>query len=176
MIVLFFQLKSVAIVNRGNNSENLLNQYPSGFGLGHSIDIINKFYSVVNKVIEDNVPNKSSHPSAYLEWYTGELIKLISDKKAMHITWKEQIALKRQNKQFYAGNLEISYKLQFNELRSKCFRLSRELYVKCMAEVENRIQHHVKSFWLFVNKAKKSTALPDFMYLRVQISEEVPAI
>ena len=35
-----------------------------------------------------------------------------------------------------------------------------------MAEVENRIQHHVKSFWSFVNKAKKSTALPVYMYLR----------
>ena len=77
----------------------------------------------------------------------------------MHIKWKYQIALRLQNRQLNAGHLKISYKSQFNGLRFKCYRLSRELYAKYMADVENRIHQHGKSFWSFVNKAKKSTFL-----------------
>ena len=51
-------------------------------------------------------------------------------------------------------------------LRSKCFKLSCELYARFIEDVENRIRHHDKSFWSFVNKSKKSYLLPDVMYLR----------
>ena len=50
---------------------------------------LNTFYFIVNTVIDNNVPNMRSNPNTYPEWYTSELIKLISDKKDLHAEWKK---------------------------------------------------------------------------------------
>ena len=128
---------------------------------------LNTFYSIVNKFIDENVPNQKSSLSTYPEWYTSELKKLICDKKEMHAKWKEQKELRAHNNgQIFSNHLELFYRLEFQHLRSKCIRLSRELYARYIEDVENRIPRHVKSFWSFVNKAKKSNSLPNVMYLR----------
>ena len=69
------------------------------------VSCMSKFYSVVNKVIDNNVFNQRSGSCTYPEWCTGRLIKRISDKKVMHVKWEEQIVLRRQNGQLYGGHL-----------------------------------------------------------------------
>ena len=89
---------------------------------------LNEFHFIVNTVIDNNVPNMRSNPSTYPEWYTSELIKLISDKKDLHAKWKKQIEFRVQNNgQLYSNFLEIFYMLEFNKARTKFFRLSRQM-------------------------------------------------
>ena len=60
---------------------------------------------------------------------------------------------------------------EFSKIRTTCLRLSRELYIKYIAETEGKIRHHVKSFWSFVHKFIKRNPLPDKMLLRDRSAE-----
>ena len=76
------------------------------------------------------------------------------------------MAIRLLNNNFsFAYQEEISFKLQFRQVRSQCLRLSRRLYLEHIREVEGKIRHHVKSFWAYVNKFKKTNSLPEYMRL-----------
>ena len=179
----FFKTKGNSSAESWHNSKNLpvKNFYKANFEninvlqdldwdlLLGDLDIgssLNKFYSRVNTVIDNNVFNISSNPSTYPEWYTSKLIKFMSDKKDLHAKWKDQIEIRVQNEQLYSNYLEIFYRLECNKVRTKCIGLSRQLYARYIEDVENRIRHHVISFWSFVNKSKKSSSLPNTMFVR----------
>ena len=67
------------------------------------------FYSIVNKVIDENIPNQKSSPSTYPEWNTSKLNKLISDKKEMHAKWKEQMELRAHNNGQMFSYITLNY-------------------------------------------------------------------
>ena len=140
--------------------------WDSLFGDGDINYCLDKFYLVLNNIIEYDVPNQRCTPSTYPPWYTSELKNMISEKKILHSKWKAIMAIRLLNNNFsFADQEEISFKLQFRQVRSQCLRLSRRLYLEHIREVEGKIRHHVKSFWAYVNKFKKSNSLPEYMRL-----------
>ena len=91
----------------------------------------------------------------------------MSEKKKLHSKWKALCEFRLNGlSHVFTENEELMYKIEFKKVRAKCLRLSRKLYAQCVADVESRIRHHVKSFWAFVNKFKRSNSLPEYMRLR----------
>ena len=56
---------------------------------GDTEDCVHKFYTVLNDVIDKNVPDLPKCTSTYPIWYTYELKNLIIEKKKLHIIWNE---------------------------------------------------------------------------------------
>ena len=112
---------------------------------------VHNFYTVLNEVIQNNVPDLPKFTSTYPIWYTCELKNLIIEKKKLHIIWNE--------------SHKFQDYLQFSLIRSKCLRLSRELYLKYISEVESKVKSNLKSFWSYVHRFKKSNSLPQCTYL-----------
>ena len=55
---------------------------------------------------------------------------------------------------------------EFRSMRTKCLRLSRELYKIYLCDIESKNNKNIKCFWSYVHRFKKGNSLPQDMYLR----------
>lgn len=116
--------------------------------LDYSVD---KFYSIVDKIVYDHVPTTRVTPSSYPEWYSDELISNVIRKKRMHKQWLEFGVIDD-----YA---------EFKKIRAACIRLSLLDRQKYIDRVEKNCSKDTKYFWNYFNKLTKNNYVPDEMFL-----------
>ena len=89
---------------------------------------VSKFYEIVNNSVVLNVTKCKcvNVTSTYSVWYSSELKVLIEDKKILHRDWKQ--------------NHNPIVKKEFEKLRTRCIKLSRSCFSKCIDKVESQIK------------------------------------
>lgn len=91
---------------------------------------------------------KTFKSTAYTSWFNSELKRLVSLKKAAHITFKRT----KSPADF----------LVFSRLRAECKFKSKICYKNYIASVENSVISNPKFFWKFVNNLRSSSRIPRF--------------
>lgn len=129
----------------------------------YSLDTsVDKFYSVLNEIIRENVPTKRIFSSSYPPWFSHELISHIINKKKIHKKWLE-------------FNISEDY-VEFKRLRALCIRLSKSERQNYITNVENSSSKNIKYFWNYVNKLTSNNVIPEEMFLhdvKAKSKEEV---
>ena len=123
---------------------------PSFLELDGDIDLVTEnFYTLINDIINVNVPKIPLYHSNFPRWYNNELKRLIVLKKVSHRKWK-------------ATN-ELDYLIEFRKLRATCLRRSKFLEREYNSKVEDNITKDPKFFWNHFNSLRKPDPAPASM-------------
>ncbi|KAG7305644.1 hypothetical protein JYU34_009744 [Plutella xylostella] len=145
-----FRKANYTLLNIDLNAVNWKN------AIGHDEDVnvmLDKFYAILNNLIDKHVPKKKKLNHKYPVWYNCNLKKLIKEKYKLHARYK-----KHKNPLDY---------LYYSELRILCHKNIKICYNIYLKSIEDSIcSHNIKAFWSFLkNKRKTIEAIPSTMYL-----------
>ena len=110
-----------------------------------------KFYDLVNPLIEETSPKKHCYSGGYPVWFSKKLIFLINNKKLAHKKYKNN-----QN--------NVTYD-KFKNIRSLCKSEASLCYSNYISNIESNIPNNIKIFWDFINNKRKTTGYPSTMFL-----------
>ncbi|CAH0727173.1 unnamed protein product, partial [Brenthis ino] len=116
-------------------------------------DSVAKFYSIIGKIIEENVPKYNcNRNSKYPRWYSKNLIKLLKEKEKHRKLFK------------IFGNKLDEY--EYDLLKERTTKLIDKLYVAYCDRVEELIIKYPKNFWSYTkSKRKVKSTIPGTMKL-----------
>ncbi|XP_064076648.1 uncharacterized protein LOC113402523 [Vanessa tameamea] len=158
-IVRRFQVADYNALNNELNNIDWLKQF-------ETCDIINavdKFYSIVNSVVDRFVPAKTVYDTKkYPVWFNKSLIKLIKKKLLVHKRWK-----------IYGRSSDYD---KFSDLRHRTKWMEIECYNVFIARAEDNIHHSSRNFWSFVKSKRGSNNIPDTMFLGNTIGSDGSSI
>lgn len=110
--------------------------------------VVDRFYEVVNYVIELYVPKRRAKTPKFPNWFSSDLRCCMIQKKIAHKNYKQSNSL-------------TDYHI-FSRLRSECKTLAVESHLDYVRNLESSIQSK-KEFWKYVNSRKDSGGLPNCM-------------
>ena len=110
-----------------------------------------RFYSILNRVIDAHVPSKKTTVSNYPSWYDTSLIKIIKEKRKYHRKWK--------------SSANLAHYETFSLLRSRQKRVCKSLFEAYIRKSEECIKENSKFFWRYVKSKRSSPGIPQMMYL-----------
>lgn len=119
---------------------------------------VDAFYNVIFRIINEFVPKRMKGKSYFPNWFSDDLKKLISNKKAAHKKYKQ------------SGNTE-DYN-NFSTIRNSCKIESQTCYNDYISTIEESIHNNPKFFWKFVNDLKQNKDLPRTMCLDDTVSSD----
>ncbi|XP_045474945.1 uncharacterized protein LOC123680871 [Harmonia axyridis] len=112
---------------------------------------ITAFYEVINHIINEYVPKRLKPKNSFPHWFSADLKKLISSKKAAHKKYKQT-------------RISDDYD-DFVVIRERCKAENRICFSEYVAKVEQSIRGDPKYFWKFINDRKQVKDLPSSMVL-----------
>ena len=123
-----------------------------------AIDAIDKFYSIVLTILDNEIPKKHFKLSTFPNWFSSSLISLILRKKESHKRYKESLELN----DFIKVNYFFS---EFLKLRKLCKNEMKNCYSNYIHYVENSLDNQVKKFWDFIRSKNNTNGYPCRMHL-----------
>ncbi|XP_045459260.1 uncharacterized protein LOC123669713 [Melitaea cinxia] len=119
-------------------------------------EITQIFYSVINNIIQEEIPKKRPTKNNYPVWYTISLIKILKEKE------KHRIAMKKFN-----NKLD---EFEYNLLKKRCRILINKSYSEYIKNVQINVVKDPKRFWSYIKaKRKNDSNIPSCMKFRVEI-------
>lgn len=119
-----------------------------------SISIDEKFgklEAILGDITVKASPKKKFGIPRFPKWFSGDLKRLIVEKKVAHKRFKE--------------SLNVAHYFEFSRLRDACKRLSRECYQRYLSDVESNISSNPRAFWGLVKAQRRSPDIPSSLYL-----------
>ena len=118
-----------------------------------------KFYCIINKLIEKYVPFSFSRISNFPSWYSEELIGLIKCKRSVHFLYKI--------------TLLYDYFIEFKRLRARTKRLSKACYFDYIRKIEADCYVNPRAFFSFAkNNNQNVNSVPNNFCLDGNISND----
>lgn len=108
-------------------------------------EVIHRFYSIINSLINTHIPLTKKR-SDYPQWYSFDLVNLIKEKNKLRLRHKK------------SGSSE-SYS-KFSELRMKCKRETSKCYKAYLESIQETIPENIKKFWAFSKKHRQTNSYP----------------
>ena len=112
---------------------------------------LDKFYSMIDKLIEEHVPLHKRDHSDFPSWFSKDLKSSIFEKNKAHhkfkLSWLE------------------SDNIKFKKLRAECVRKSRVCYAEYLDKVQSSIIFNLKSLWSYVDSKRKILDIPGSVFL-----------
>ena len=121
--------------------------------------MINKFYIVLNTLIERYIPLRSARARLFPDWFSHDLIYNILQKRFIHFLWK-----------ITYDNLLF---IEFKRLRAVCKRETRTCYMQYINLIENNCRENPRAFYSFVNNKTAHNSLPSVMHLDDSHSDNI---
>lgn len=113
----------------------------------HIEEMINKFYSHINNIIELHVPTyKHNLNDNYPPWFDQRLIRIMKEKESAHARYK-----KFRNTHTYD---------HFSVLRRLSKAMIKENYKKYLQKIQNEIPKNSKKFWSYIRANKNKNCIP----------------
>lgn len=103
---------------------------------------VDKFYQIINNIIDNNVLLKSKTKAKFPSWYSMATIRTYGKKLKYHKKWKKD-------------NDNLSY-IFYSETRAEFKRLIKIDYSNYINFVENNIESNTEYFWTYLKRRKNS--------------------
>lgn len=117
----------------------------------NTLDAIDKFYYIVNSLIDENVKKKTIEFDNFPNWFSNKLKSLIIDKKKAHVIYKKT-----------GSALDYQEFSRLRRLTKVEINISYNNYIK---NVENSILDNPRYFWKFISTKNNNCRLPKNMFL-----------
>ncbi|XP_053685949.1 uncharacterized protein LOC128735493 [Sabethes cyaneus] len=114
------------------------------------------FSHVLLYVIDRHVPKRSHRNTSHPSWYTNELRKLKSFKRA---------ALRR-----FTKHRTLSLKRHYARVSHLYRRASRQCFSRHQQSIQRKLKRHPKCFWNYVNDQRRESGLPSSMEYNGEIA------
>lgn len=124
--------------------------------IDHSID---KFYKILNDIIDKDVPKICPKNDQFPKWYSKELINIMETKEHYRKLYK-----KTGNVIF--NSLFITKRREFKHEKKKC-------YYNYVNNIESLVYNNLKSFFAYTKSIKQTNKLPSSMHLHNEVSGNI---
>ena len=121
--------------------------------------MIDKFYGLLNELIQQFVPEQLSRPKRFPAWFSQELRDIVVQKRFIHFLWKI--------------TNDIYYFIEFKRLRAICKKNARSCYMHYISQIEQNCRVNPRTFYTFVNNKSNYAALPSRMILNNNKSDNI---
>ena len=133
------------------------------FFANHDIDGMTSLFDDKLKLLIDSyVPQKRIKVDSFPPWFSNELRNLTFEKKRAHLAYKKS----RSHNDY----------VRFSSIRAQAKNLSNFLYRNYWGKIENSVSTNLKKFCNHINGLKKSTKLPNTMFLNDSSASTLPDI
>lgn len=129
------------------------------------IEAIDKFYSIILTIIDNEVPKKHIKLSTFPNWFSKNLIDLIFKKKCAHKKYKYHLEIND------TCNIN-TYRYEFFYLRMQCKKEMKNCYNNYLRYVEGSLNNNVKKFWDFIRSKNNTNGYPNKMHLENSYSSD----
>lgn len=119
-------------------------------------DSVDKFYSIINKIITNNTPITIPKPDKFPKWFSFKLIEMIRDKEYY------RKKMKQPNNELYGQLFAIK--------RKEIKREKRMCLAKYIANIEPVIKTNPKSFFAYTKAQKQNNKLPSSMVYKSKLA------
>ena len=114
---------------------------------GNVNSMIQTFYKIINRTIDQNVSFYCFYPSKFPSWFSKDLIHAVINKHFYHFYW------------MCTGDPDAH--IEFKKYRALSKRLSRSCYLNYINLVQADCYSNPRSFFSFVKNKSNSTGFPD---------------
>lgn len=135
--------------------------YPSCDNLAGAEATFNFFSDQLASIVRANTPIRRVGASHFPVWFSSHLRHLVIRKKILH-------------KKFKASSSFTDYQ-RFCEVRSECKRLARDCHQTYINRIEDDLPNNLKSFWSHVSSLKRTSNIPQKMYLDDAEATDAPS-